>query len=173
MYKGTFDFLTSIPIEFNFLEWIVGIISTFLLIYFFRASIKIGNISIVNQKIKIPIINDSSYFMATNIEVEVALINNNETFHFRLDRSEFILIPRKCKRCNNEQNVRTFQTIDFDEVTNGLMEFENHYLHIINNIPENIILRVRVHANHEFTNFGKAFEFNYKYNNGHFIKINN
>jgi hypothetical protein len=108
IYKGTVEFLWKVAIEFNFLEWIVGIITTFLLIYFFRASIKIGNIAIIEDKIKIPIINDSSFFTATNIITEVALINDNETFHFRLDRKEFILIPRKCKKCNNEQHIRSY-----------------------------------------------------------------
>jgi hypothetical protein len=169
VYKGTIDFFWSILIEFNFLEWIVGIVTTFLIIYFFRAKIKLGNVTISDNKIKVPIINDSSYFMATNIIVEVALIKNNQTFHFKLDRNAFILIPRKCKKCNTEQNIRSFQTIDFEDLTIELMGVIS-YDHIINNVPENIKLRVRVHANHEFTNFGKAFEFNYIFNNGHFIK---
>lgn len=171
VYKGTIDLFWNMIIEFNFLEWIAGIVTTFLIIYFFRAKIKLGTISVGNNSIKIPIINDSSYFMATNIIVEVAFISNNQTFHFRLDRNEFILIPRKCKNSNNQQHVRFFQTRGFEISTIELMGNIDSYLDTINNIPENIKLRIRVHANHEFTNFGKAFEFNYIFNDGHF-KIN-
>ncbi|MCX6171789.1 MAG: hypothetical protein NT048_02995 [Flavobacterium sp.] len=173
IYKGAIEFFCNIPIEFNFLEWLAGIMTTFVIIYLFRAKIKLGSLTIENNKIKIPIVNNSSCFMATNIIIEAAIISNNQTFHFKLDRDKFILVPRKCKKCNNEQNIRSFYALDFEEVTISLMGGVNSYLQIINNIPENITLRVRVHANHEFTNFGKAFEFNYKYNNGHFIKINN
>ncbi len=171
IYKGTIDFLCNIPIEFNFLEWIVGIITTFLLIYFFRAKIKLDKIAIDNDKIKIQVVNNSPFFMATNILVEAALVKNDQTFHFKLDRSQFILLPKKCKKCNSEQNKRSFCTIDFEESTINLMGGINTYMQTISNLPENIIIRIRIHANHEFTNFGKAFEFKYRYNQGQFNRI--
>lgn len=171
IYKETMNFLFNIPIEFNFLEWIAGIVTTFLLIYFFRAKIKLGKIILDKNKLKIQVINNSYCFMATNILVEVALVSNNQTFHFKLDRSQFILIPPKCKKCNNENNIRSFTTIDFEETTIELMGGVSSYINIINNLPENSILRIRIHGNHEFTNFGKAFEFKYRYNQGQFNKI--
>jgi hypothetical protein len=171
MYKEDFNYLIHFAIEFNFFEWMLGSVTTFFIIYFFRAKIKLGNVIVNNNKIKIPIINDSSSFMATNIIVEVALVSNDQTFHFKLDRNEFILIPRKCKKCNNEKNIRTFCTLDFERETIDLMGGVSSYLQIINNISNNTTLRVRIHANHEFTNFGKAFEFNFRYDGAKFIKI--
>jgi hypothetical protein len=38
-------------------------------------------------------------------------------------------------------------------------------------VLNNTTLRVHIHANHEFTNFGKAFEFNFRYDGAKFIKI--
>ena len=170
MYRGEINYLIHIMIEFNFLEWIVGIVTTFVLIYLFRASIMVNRITVMENRIKIPVTNKSCFFAATNVIVEVAIVENDQSFHFKLDRNVFILIPKKCCTCNNQKNERTFKTLDFEDNTIGLMNINLTYDSFLNNIPENTKLRIRIHANHEFTNFGKAFEFNFKFKEGKFVK---
>jgi hypothetical protein len=154
--------------HFNVVEWFFGIITTFGLIYCFRPKIKIRKIHIENHKIKIPVLNNSYLFYATNVIIEAALIEGNLSYHFKLDRKEFILIPNKCFRNNCNTNERTFQTLDFEQATIELLN--ENYETVLNDITNNTTLRIRIHANHEFTNFGKAFEFNFGYDGEKFIK---
>lgn len=170
-------FIVDFCIEFNILEWFVGLITTFGLIYFLRAKILVNEINIIRKdneliRFKIPVINNSRFFATTNVIVEATLTKGNLTYHFRLDRHEFILIPKKCCHNNCNSNQRTFQIIDFDD-TMRLLTGRNDAFHIILNeiMEEDTKLRVRIHANHEFTNFGKAFEFNFIYKNKKFIKL--
>lgn len=161
--------------EFNVIEWVVGIITTFGLIYMFRANILVNEIFIETdkkgkRKIKIPVLNNSFCFFATNVIIEVALIKGKYSYHFELDKKEFILIPNKCFRNSCKANVRTFQTMNFEQATIDLLDDDEDYETVLNNISNDTTLRVRIHANHEFTNFGKAFEFKFKYKNGEFVK---
>ena len=172
-----FIFLFNFPLEFNIIEWFIGILSTFAIIYFFRARISVKKIQIIKHnneinKFKILVLNNSYLFPATNIIIEVALKINEETFHFKLDRNEFILIPRKKVFKNEKDNERYFQTTNFESATLELIESNGHsYLSIINNLENGNVIRIRIHANHSFTNFGKAFEFKFKYYNNNFIKL--
>jgi hypothetical protein len=173
----SFLFLINFTFDFNPIEWFIGIISTFVIIYFFRARINVKEIEIIKddddiKNFKIPVLNNSYFFSATNIIIEVALKLSEETFHFSLDRNEFILIPRKKVLKNKKNNERCFQTNNFQNSTLELIERNNHtYSSIINNLENDDIIRIRIHANHSFTNFGKAFEFNFKYKNKQFIKL--
>lgn len=166
--------------QFNIIEWFIGVITTFALIFWFRAKIRVNEIFIKTdkkgkRKIKIPVLNNSYLFYATNVIIEVAIIEGDYSYHFELDRKEFILIPTKCFRNNCNANERTFQTLDFDENTYRAMNVvksEMYYFSIFSSlVKENTKVRVRIHANHEFTNFGKAFEFNFRYDGERFIKI--
>jgi hypothetical protein len=168
MYNRTIDFFNNLNLEFNFLELILGILITLVIIYFFRPNIKLGNAKIRDNKIKIQIINKSYWFDATNIIIELALIKNNKkTFDLKLDTNSFILIPNKRLKAINS---RIFQVIDFNDATKALLNNTPLFNQFLSDLPEDIQLRIRLHASHELTNFGKSFEFNYFYNNGHFIK---
>ena len=166
--------------QFNVVEWFIGVITTFVLIFMFRARIIVNEIFIDTdkkgkRKIKIPVLNNSYFFFATNVIIEVAIIEGKYSYHFELDRKEFILIANKCFRNSCNGNERTFQTLDFDENTYRAMNVvksEMNYVSIYNSLFKgNTRIRVRIHANHEFTNFGKAFEFNFRYDGAKFIKI--
>lgn len=177
MIDKIFNIGFAIHFQFNWFEWIIGLITSFGLIYFLRAKILVNEINIIRNEDKlirfiIPVINDSCFFAATNVIIEAALIKGNLTYHFLLDRDEFILIPKKCVCCPIKVNERFFQTMDFDN-NMRLLTGRNDAFHIVLNdiMEEDTKLRVRIHANHEFTNFGKAFEFNFKYKNENFIKI--
>jgi len=168
-------FLFRFPLEFNLVEWLASIISTFAIIYLFRAKINVGKIKIIkNQseilKFKIPVYNNSYLFSSTNIIIEASILIGDETFHLQLDRNNFIMLPKKSFK-TKAQNKRIFQTINFENSTLDLLMRNGHtYLGIINNLNNDDKLRVRIHANHSFTNFGKAFEFIYKWENNNFIK---
>ncbi|MBF2709736.1 hypothetical protein [Flavobacterium soyangense] len=162
--------------QFNVIEWLIGVITTFALIFLFRAKIRVNEIKIIRNKsnlirLKIPVLNNSYLFYATNIIIEAALIVGNLSYHFNMDRNEFILIPNKCFRNNCNANERTFQTMNFEQATIDLLDENENYETVLNNIPNNATLRIRIHANHEFTNFGKAFEFIFRYDGTKFIKI--
>jgi hypothetical protein len=178
MIDKFFNIGFGIHFQFNCFEWLIGLITTFGLIYFLRARILVNDINIVRNKngnlirFKIPVINDSRFFSATNVIIETTIIKGNLTYHFRLDKNEFILIPKKCSCRINNQNERSFQTVDFDNSTRLLTGRNDDFQIILNEIMEdNTKLRIRIHANHEFTNFGKAFEFYFRYENGNFIKL--
>ena len=168
-------FLFNFPLEFNIIEWLASIISTFVIIYLFRAKINVGKIKLIKNeneilKFKIPVYNNSYLFSSTNIIIEASILIGEETFHFQLDRNNFIMLPKKSFK-NKRQNKRIFQTINFENSTLDLLKLNGHtYLSIINNLNNDDKLRIRIHANHSFTNFGKAFEFNYKLENNNFIK---
>lgn len=142
---------------------------TFFLIYYFKPRIKLGEVKIDNGKVKIPVINKSCCYAVTNVLIEATFMTN-KTFHLKLDRNHFILIP---KDNNGQDNPRVFQARNFEDTTLEMMNPNESFDNIITNKLEGIRLRVRIHANHEFTNFGKAFEFNYRYNNGQFTEIVN
>jgi len=60
-------FIVDFCIEFNILEWFVGLITTFGLIYFLRAKILVNEINIIRKdneliRFKIPVINNSRFF---------------------------------------------------------------------------------------------------------------
>jgi hypothetical protein len=176
MIDEIFEVGFKLQFQFNYFEWLIGIITTFGIIYFLRAEVQVKEINIISNnnevvRLKIPVINNSRFFAATNIIIEVALIKGNLTYHFLLDRNEFILIPKKCCCCPVPINVRTFQTMSFEETTVEMLDNDETYSTILNNLSEGSVVRVRIHANHEFTNFGKAFEFNFKYQNGNFTKL--
>jgi hypothetical protein len=162
--------------RFNVVEWFIGVITTFVLIFMFRARIRVNEIFIETdkkgkRKIKIPVLNKSYFFFATNVIIEVAIIEGKYSYHFELDRKEFILISNKCFRNSCKGNIRTFQTMNFEQATINLLDDDKDYETVLNNISNNTTLRVRIHANHEFTNFGKAFEFDFRYDGAKFIKI--
>lgn len=178
MIDKFFNIGFDLHLQFNYFEWTISLITTLGIIYFLRAKIDINEIDILHNdngeliRFKIPVINNTCFFAATNIIIEATIIKGNYTYHFVLDRDEFILIPKKCPCCATKINERSFQTMNFDDLTRQLIGRTDNFHIILNEIiEENTRLRVRFHANHEFTNFGKAFEFNFKYKNGKFIKL--
>lgn len=162
-------------------EWIILFLGTFFwsaVLYFVRPSLKISKIIeiIENDKVglKITVKNNGHFFNVTNLMVEVCIVVDRQTCHLKLDKYNFIMLPPK--KGDTDFHERDFKTIGLEnsECVDGQGHEITNESYVSNlQLYENYVIRVRVHANHEFTNFGKAFEFNYKYNNGHFIKINN
>lgn len=141
LFMGLSDWTTVI------LGTIISVGTTLAFIQIFRPSICIAPPFIEKLYLKIPVRNCSKSFSAVNIKIEVAFIDRNEkTYHLLLDRQEFIILPKKTKR--------TFQATQFTDFTRDISNYTD--ISSLNN--ELFKLRVRIHANHEFTGFGKSFE---------------
>ena len=147
---------------------VLSIIVTLLTIFFFRPKICIKNpiISDSQKSIKFPIRNIDCLFSVTNLRVEAAVVKDNYTYHFKFEREDFIML-------NTSPYERNYLTSNVSDELIANYPDENYdvkkLIDLLN--QSNAYLRVRVHCYHEFTGFGKAFETNFRYNNGTFIKL--
>jgi hypothetical protein len=156
---------------------VLSIIVTLLTIFFFRPKICIKNpiISDSQKSIKFPIRNIDCLFSVTNLRVEAAVVKDNYTYHFKFEREDFIMLNKftKCNIDNTSPYERNYLTSNVSDELIANYPDENYdvkkLIDLLN--QSNAYLRVRVHCYHEFTGFGKAFETNFRYNNGTFIKL--
>ena len=107
-----------------------------------KLMIEIEN-GIENQKIGIKVTNKRRCFDAINLNMEVCTVNSrNQTFHLSVDKQDFIILPSK--------DFRVFKVECPQEIQEKLKE-------------TGAILRVRVHAAHSYSGFGKAKQQNFRY----------
>ena len=156
--------------EKNLITLLVGAmlsgIVTLFLVFSFRPKIGIDSVSIVEGLFRLKIkVNNLRYFSnANNVQLEAAFVNNQEqTFHIECERSSFLTIPNK--------SHRVFQSNDFEFFTKYLSHYKSlhEFLHSNKNATS-YIFRVRVHAEHSFTGFGRSFEQEFIFKNGVFFK---
>jgi hypothetical protein len=148
--------------------FVLSILATILVFHLLKPKILIEKLEYQKEKKRIKIyVKNVGEYVATNIKLEVALVLNKETFHLDTDRYDFILLE--------PDNSRIFKTIDInpfakDEIKEEPLKiFENLFLYIGENCGH---LRVRVHAHHGLSGFGKSFEKKYSYTaNGCFTEI--
>lgn len=154
---------------------IFSAIATLILIQIFKPKINIKVPEIQGNTLKIPIINERKCSAATNIRIEAAALFGEKTYHLDFDRFDFIMLSPKTNKTDETPYKRSFLACCVNKQTinmtgwqdNGIRDF---YELLLNN-PE-AYLRVRVHASHGFTGFGKAFEEKFKMKpNGSFEKI--
>jgi len=116
------------------------------------------------RHLKIPIKNKCLFFTANKVSIEVALLDvDGNTSHFDIDFKDFILIPTAC----NPESIRYFKSFYPHPITAEIfgLTIDN----LIDSIQiENSMIRVRVHAFHEFTGLGKSFEKKFVYKNNEF-----
>ena len=141
----------------------------FVLYRFFTSKLEIGIpvIEKINNRstIKVPIKNQSNRFEATRILVEIAVVDeNNFTYHFKTDSTDFAFIPSKRR---NKDNVRVFKTIG---VSDFLTEYYQYNLNdIMNRLEENnSLLRVRIHSTNSISGLGKTEESEFEFSNHQF-----
>jgi hypothetical protein len=92
---------------------------------------------------------------AINLRTEICIVHGNFTYHFDLDRQDFIMLPKRWS--NNDSSERTYigyKTTEFTGRRTGLTNAEQ-LIDLLN--ENNAVIRVRIHASHEFTGFGRAF----------------
>lgn len=117
--------------------------------------------------------NTSKCFVAVNLRIEMAVVLENETFHFDLDRQDFLMLSKNKNIPNGpqERTYHAFKVADYTTLIAPNCVSIEDLLRLLEN--DSAFLRVRVHSYHEFTGFGKAFEATFKYKNETFIAMNN
>ena len=115
------------------------------------------------QVIKVPIQNLCKRKAAINLRTEICVVLGKFTYHFNLDRQDFIILPKRWS--TNDSSERTYIAYELTEFTSRRTEktFEDVINLLKNN---NSFIRVRVHAGHEFKGFGRAFNAKFCLNNG-------
>lgn len=154
--------------EFSILLTVVGcilsIVGTLCLFLFLRPKLKISEACYGDNRIKIKVVNKRQFSKAVRMAIEVAVVNGNNTYHFNVDRADFISIPsRRDNRRIGRSNERVFQAIG---IHNSLPQLSNvrtmnDLLNILH--EDESILRVRVHAYHSLSGFGRYFQEEFKW----------
>jgi len=153
-----------------FLGFLFSILWTVML-YRLKPKLCIKSCELENGILKIGVKN-KGYYNAINLKFEVCTINNkNQTYHFESDRDEFLILPG-CKKCSND-TVRHFKIREISESARYYVKDFNTMIEWLVNPTNNMKIRVRFHASHEYSGFGKSFEQYYVYSNGRFIKTTN
>ncbi len=153
---------------------ILSILGTLCLIRHYKPKIRIENPKKIDGIIKIEVTNLSKCFMATNLRIEAAAVNGNFTYHLDFDRIDFLMLAKNKTYPNNETPYsRIYQAHDLNDYTKKIAHNCKNIIDFFKLLEqEDCNLRIRVHAFHEFTGFGKAFESQFKLsNNGNFIQI--
>lgn len=143
-----------------------------LFLYLFRPKLHIieANPSNENERnsLAIKIANIGNKFWAVNLRVEACFIDSEQlTYHVDLDRADFLMLPP----IQHIDHERTFKAFDIAETTRDQYNimFDDKLQEYRDGL---VILRVRVHAFHDFSGFGKAFEQKFKWNGKTSIKVN-
>lgn len=159
-----------------FIGALLSAITTIILIMLFRPKIcfdlpslnQEGNLKVV----KIPVTNLSKHFNAVNLRIEATVVLNDKTYHFDLDRQDFIMLSKNNDTLQDTPYKRVYQAHDVASFTKLIAPNCNNLDDLLTILEEEkAYFRVRIHAYHEFTGFGKAFEAQFKYKNNIFSRI--
>ena len=136
------------------------------LVFLFRPKIKVPNVAIIEQDIcnsnskkiiKINVKNQRLFSSACNIKIEATFINeSDQTFHLKLDRKDFLLIKPR--------DNRNFQSDDIKSYTKKVTCSKNLQDLLYETKDICVKFRVRIHAEHSLTGFGRVFEYNFTKN---------
>lgn len=164
-----------------FLFTLLGFFLTILYTFIYRPCLEIVSAEYIpydkntnpekKEALSILVKNKSVCFGAVNLNIEACAVANNYTYHFEIDKSGFLILPPKnCKVCKS--NERKFKCIDILQTTRDTYNIS--FADIVQDIKDGSLkLRIRIHANHSFSGFGRATEeiFEYKKKDEKFIKI--
>ncbi len=150
-------------------SFILGILlsalTSIIIIRFFRPNMCIGIPKLDKKSLKFSVKNLNKKYAVTNLRIEAAAVLNDQTYHLKFDRYDFLMLAKLDNKTVETPYERTFHAIDIDEYTKDIaLNCQNleELLNLLKN--EKAYLRVRLHANHEFTGFGKAFPAKFKLN---------
>ena len=101
---------------------------------------------------------------AVNLHIEVCAVIGDFTYYLKVDKDEFIILPKR--RNASTYHERIFKS--YELAMSARRHFEGTFDDFLNFLRnhEGLIVRVRVHANHSYSGFGKAFEQCFIYHNG-------
>jgi hypothetical protein len=109
---------------------------------------------------------------AVNLKIEACAISDSYTHHLKIDKNDFIILPyEKGKQVKDTSHERIFK---IDNIEESAKKYEMTYKSLLSDLKSeknNYQIRIRIHASHEFSGFGKAFESIFKFENKKFIKI--
>lgn len=160
MCTQTFISLSCKDFLLLFLGFILSGFWPFIL-YLLKPSLEIVSFEKEKEKDKFKLkVQNNAHSDAVNLKFEICSVDtnieNNPTKHFDLAKADFLILPKK--RDKTSESFRNF------ELT---MESE---LKLNEKLQKNstVTLRVRLHACHAYSGFGKAFECFFDYNEGRF-----
>ena len=155
----------------NILLFLIGILSTILwslLLLNLRPNLEIKAEDNLNFRIE-----NKGCTTAVNLKVEACMVDIKTT-HFEINMTDFLMLPPENKCLNKDISFyRIFTITDLSQSykkRNQNETFDNK-INTLKSSKGNILLRIRVHANHEWSGFGKAFEQQFRYENNKFIPI--
>lgn len=152
-------------------EWIILFLGTFFwstILYLIRPNLKIEKIVVINENgkdgLKIKVKNNGLFFNVTNLKVEACIVVRRQTCHLILDRYDFIILPSK--KGDTDFHERDFKTIGlensgYEDGIGNTITNENYVSNL--KLYDDYEIRIRVHANHSLSGFGKAFEKKFKW----------
>lgn len=168
------EYCMSFSIDcFDFCFWISTFIVptiTFFIIRCLRPKIKIDQLIVKKDVLKVTVLNKSKFFDVNNFRVEVCAYDKEQqyTYHFEPDHNEFLIIPHSSfyKRTDNTKTI-TCRLANKSAliILNNMPENNNPRFNQITGFNELIKLlnqgykvRIRCHAYHSFSGLGKSFE---------------
>ena len=150
---------------------LVVAIITYVLLFSTRPKLEIkNNLEIFDKDISFSIINKGQS-KALNIKLEACAVyklyeNQFQTFHFKIDHFDFIMIDAPKGKNDNSKRFK------IKGLSESALQYNTSYEEILENlIEQKAILRIRFHAVHEISWLGKGFEENFKWDGEKFIKI--
>jgi|JI10StandDraft_1071094.scaffolds.fasta_scaffold43859_2 hypothetical protein len=108
---------------------------------------------------KIRVENRTWLAKAVNLRIEACFTKGHYTYHCEIDRGDFLMLARRPLCGKSRDHYRTFKT---HELAASAKIYKVKWREHIKNLKSgNENVRVRIHATHEFTGFGKAREATY------------
>ena len=136
-----------------------------LILYLLRPNLKIEKATKEANTLRITVKNHGC-FDAVNLRIEACCIHSDKTYHFEIDKEDFLILPKR----NRNARICT-RTFKIDTISKSAKKYAD-YPTVLNWLEEQQDdFRIRLHAYHSFSGFGKAFEQYFKWANGKFIKI--
>lgn len=134
---------------------IIGGIAWSLILFFYllKPSLEIKCCKLRGNQLQVKIINQSSKRNAVNLKIEVCFLHNSNTYHLNVDKEDFLILPPndfRIFKMNSLSETAVGYGIDYEELLEGFKTGKYS-------------LRVRIHATHEYSGFGKAFEGKFRY----------
>ncbi|MCK9205163.1 MAG: hypothetical protein M0P58_12120 [Bacteroidales bacterium] len=101
---------------------------------------------------------------AVNLHIEICVVDEDFTYYLKVDKDDFIILPKR--KHGSTSHERVFKSYDLAKNTRRHFQGTfNDFLHFLRN-HDGLLVRVRIHANHCYSGFGKAFEQCFVYHNG-------
>ena len=161
---------------FQFKDWLILSISLLFtaiwpfVLYILKPKLEIQNVEIQDKSgkclaVTVANIGNSN---AVNLHMDFCAKQGECTYHLDIDKNDFIILPKKKDKTKGNEHVRVFKAYNIASFAQKFWPgtFNEFLVALIQNNDPKFILRIRIHANHSFSGFGRAFERRFEYING-------